>query len=461
MRGFIDDYFGLTTYGSSIAQEVNAGLSTFLAMAYITVVNPLILSDAGMDFGAVFVATCAAAAFGCLVMGLVANYPIALAPGMGQNAFFTYAIVLGSGQPWQTALGAVFISGILFILISLSPLRAYLINSIPRNLKLGMAAGIGFFLALIALKNAGIVTASEATLVTLGDLTSFPAMMGLLGFFVITALAARGFRGAVILGIAATSITGWLSGQTEFIGFASTPPSIQPVFFQLDIRQALDLSLLSVIFTLLLVDLFDTAGTLVGVATRANLVDENGRLHRLNRALLADSSATAVGALLGTSSTTSFVESAAGVESGGRTGLTACAVGLLFLVCLLFAPLAQSVPAYAASAALLFVAGSMAQSLLEIEWQDLTEAAPAIMTALLMPFSFSIADGIGLGFISFVLIKTVSGERNMHVGALDYCCRFRRKIRTFMTRIRLSRNQENKKGCAALLASFYCRGFLG
>ena len=213
MRGFIDDYFGLTTYGSSIAQEVNAGLSTFLAMAYITVVNPLILSDAGMDFGAVFVATCAAAAFGCLVMGLVANYPIALAPGMGQNAFFTYAIVLGSGQPWQTALGAVFISGILFILISLSPLRAWLINSIPRNLKLGMAAGIGFFLALIALKNAGIVTASEATLITLGDLTSFPAMMGLLGFFVITALAARGFRGAVILGIAAASITGWLSGK--------------------------------------------------------------------------------------------------------------------------------------------------------------------------------------------------------------------------------------------------------
>ncbi len=411
MRGFIDNYFGLTAHGSSIAQEVNAGLSTFLAMAYITVVNPLILSDAGMDFGAVFVATCAAAAFGCLVMGLVANYPIALAPGMGQNAFFTYAIVLGSGQPWQTALGAVFISGILFILISLSPLRAWLINSIPRNLKLGMAAGIGFFLALIALKNAGIVTASEATLITLGDLTSFPAIMGLLGFFVITALAARGFRGAVILGIAATSITGWLSGQAEFIGFASTPPSIQPVFFQLDIRQALDLSLLSVILTLLLVDLFDTAGTLVGVATRANLVDENGRLHRLDRALLADSSATAVGALLGTSSTTSFVESAAGVESGGRTGLTACAVGLLFLVCLLFAPLAQSVPAYAASAALLFVAGSMAQSLLEIEWQDLTEAAPAVMTALMMPFSFSIADGIGLGFISFVLFKTVSGRK--------------------------------------------------
>lgn len=411
MINLINDFFEIDERGSSISHELNAGMTTFLAMVYITVVNPLILTDAGMDFGAVFVASCAAAAFGCLVMGLVANYPIALAPGMGQNAFFTYAIVLGSGQPWQTALGAVFISGILFILISLSPLRAWLINSIPRNLKLGMAAGIGFFLALIALKNAGIVTASEATLITLGDLTSFPAMMGLLGFFVITALAARGLRGAVILGIAAASITGWLSGEAEFIGFASTPPSIQPVFFQLDIRQALDLSMLSVILTLLLVDLFDTAGTLVGVATRANLVDENGRLHRLDRALLADSSATAVGALLGTSSTTSFVESAAGVESGGRTGLTACAVGILFLVCLLFAPLAQSVPAYAASAALLFVAGSMAQSLLEIEWQDLTEAAPAIMTALMMPFSFSIADGIGLGFISFVLIKAVSGRK--------------------------------------------------
>ena len=411
MINLINDFFEIDERGSSISHELNAGMTTFLAMVYITVVNPLILTDAGMDFGAVFVASCAAAAFGCLVMGLVANYPIALAPGMGQNAFFTYAIVLGSGQPWQTALGAVFISGILFILISLSPLRAWLINSIPRNLKLGMAAGIGFFLALIALKNAGIVTASEATLITLGDLTSFPAMMGLLGFFVITALAARGFRGAVILGIAAASITGWLSGEAEFIGFASTPPSIQPVFFQLDIRQALDLSMLSVILTLLLVDLFEAAGTLVGVATRANLVDENGRLHRLDRALLADSSATAVGALLGTSSTTSFVESAAGVESGGRTGLTACAVGILFLVCLLFAPLAQSVPAYAASAALLFVAGSMAQSLLEIEWQDLTEAAPAIMTALMMPFSFSIADGIGLGFISFVLIKAVSGRK--------------------------------------------------
>ena len=412
MQRFLDDYFCLTAHGSSVALEVNAGLTTFLAMAYITVVNPLILTDAGMDFGAVFVATCAASAFGCLVMGLVANYPIGLAPGMGQNAFFTYAIVIGSGQPWQSALGAVFISGILFILISLSPLRAWLINSIPRNLKLGMAAGIGFFLALIALKNAGIVAASEATLITLGDLKSFPAVMALLGFFVITALASRGLRSAVILGIAFASVIGWLTGHADFIGFASRPPSVEPVLFQLDIKQAFDLSMLSIILTLLLVDLFDTAGTLVGVATRANLVDADGKLHRLDRALVADSSATVVGALLGTSSTTSFVESAAGVESGGRTGLTAVTVGILFLVCLLFAPLAQSIPAYAASAALLFVAGSMAQSLLDIEWQDITEAAPAITTALMMPFSFSIADGIGVGFISFVLIKVVAGRQH-------------------------------------------------
>ena len=326
MANLINNFFEIDERGSSISHELNAGMTTFLAMVYITVVNPLILTDAGMDFGAVFVATCAAAAFGCLVMGLVSNYPIGLAPGMGQNAFFTYAIVIGSGQPWQSALGAVFISGVLFLSISLSPLRAWLINSIPRNLKFGMAAGIGFFLALIALKNAGIVTASDATLITLGDLKSFPAVMALLGFFVITALASRGLRSAVILGVAFASVIGWFTGQADFIGFASMPPSVEPVLFQLDIGQAFDLSMLSIILTLLLVDLFDTAGTLVGVATRANLVGADGKLHRLDRALIADSSATVVGALLGTSSTTSFVESAAGVESGGRTGLTAVTV---------------------------------------------------------------------------------------------------------------------------------------
>ena len=410
MGNFLNDYFDLVGRGTTVSRELNAGLTTFLAMAYITVVNPLILSDAGMDFGAVFVATCTAAAFGCLVMGLLANYPVGLAPGMGQNAFFTYAVVIGSGQPWQAALGAVFISGILFVLISLSPLRAWLINSIPRNLKLGMAAGIGFFLAFIALKNAGVVVPSSATFITLGDLKSFAAVMALLGFFAITAMAARGIRSAVIIGMGVISLIAWFSGQANFVGVIAAPPSMQPVFMQLDIVQALDISMLSIILTLLLVDLFDTAGTLVAVATRAKMVDAEGRLRRLNRALIADSSATVVGALMGTSSTTSYVESAAGVESGGRTGLTAVVIGALFLLCLLFAPLAQSIPAYAAAAALLFVSGSMAQSLLGIDWEDITEATPAIITALMMPFSFSIADGIGIGFISFVIIKAAAGR---------------------------------------------------
>ena len=410
MEKSLDQYFRLTEHGTTLSREALAGLTTFLAMAYITVVNPLILSDAGMDFGAVFVATCIAAAFGSLVMGLMANYPIGLAPGMGQNAFFTYAVVVGSGQPWQAALGAVFLSGILFIVISLLPIRAWLINSIPRNLKLGMASGIGLFLAFIAMKNAGIVVQNPATFVGLGDLTAFAPLMALVGFFAITAMTSRGSRSAIIIGMLAVSLVGWFSGQAEFVGVLSSPPSVAPVFLRLDIAGALDISMLSVILTLLLVDVFDTAGTLVGVATRARLVDRSGNLPRLDRALLADSGATAIGALVGTSSTTSYIESAAGVEAGGRTGLTAVIVGLLFLVSLLLAPLAQSIPGYAAAAALLFVSASMAQSLVDIDWSDVTDSIPALITAIMMPLSFSVADGIGVGFISYVSIKLLTGR---------------------------------------------------
>ena len=410
MQKSLDEYFGLTDHGTTVSREALAGVTTFLAMAYITVVNPLILSDAGMDFGAVFVATCIAAAVGSLVMGLLANYPIGLAPGMGQNAFFTYAVVLGSGHTWQAALGAVFLSGILFIIISALPIRAWLINSIPRNLKLGMAAGIGLFLAFIALKNAGIVVQNPATLVGLGSLIGFAPLMALAGFFAITAMSARGNRSAVIIGMLLVSLVGWLSGEADFVGIVSAPPSVTPVFLQLDIAGALDISMLSVLLPFLLVDVFDTAGTLVGVATRATLVDESGNLPRLGKALLADSSATAVGALMGTSSTTSYIESAAGVESGGRTGLASVVIGLLFLLCLLLAPLAQSIPGYAAAAALLFVSASMAQSLVDIDWPDLTESTPALITAIMMPLSFSIADGIGIGFISYVAIKLLAGR---------------------------------------------------
>ncbi|WP_226662496.1 NCS2 family permease [Microbulbifer aggregans] len=391
-------------------REVLAGLTTFLAMAYITVVNPSMLSEAGMDFGGVFVATCLAAAFGSILMGLLGNYPIGLAPGMGQNAFFTYAVVLGMGHPWETALGAVFLSGILFVALSLLPFREWLINAIPRNLKLGISAGIGLFLGIVALSNAGVVVDNPATLVSLGDLTAFEPLMCLVGFVLIAALSQRGVTGAVVIGIVVVSAAGWLLGTVEFKGVVSMPPSPAPVLMQLDIAGAFDISMVTVILTMLLVDVFDTAGTMVGVANRAGLVRPDGSLPRLGKALLADSGATLGGALLGTSSTTSYIESAAGVEAGGRTGVTAIVCGLAFLLCLLFAPLAQSVPAYATAAALLFVACLMARSLADVTWNDHSESAPAVITALAMPLGYSIADGIGLGFIAYAGIKLLNGQ---------------------------------------------------
>jgi len=387
-----------------------AGLTTFLAMAYITVVNPSILSETGMDFGAVFVATCLAAALGSILMGVLGNYPIALAPGMGQNAFFAYGVVLGMGHSWQTALGAVFISGVIFIILSVLPVREWLINSIPRNLKLGISAGIGFFIGFIALRNAGIVVDNPATFVGLGELTHFGPIACLLGFTLIAALSARKVVGAVIIGILATTVVAWLTGNAEFGGVFSLPPSPAPVFLELDIASAFSYSMLTVILTFLLVDVFDTAGTLVAVSTRAGLVSDDGKLPKLGSALLSDSAATTVGALAGTSSTTSFIESAAGVEAGGRTGLTAVVVGGSFIACLFFAPLAQSIPSYATASALLFVACLMVRGLADLDWDDLTECAPAVVTALAMPLSFSIADGLGLGFLSYVVIKILSGK---------------------------------------------------
>ena len=379
----LESLFEIKKHGSTVRIESLGGVTTFLAMAYITVVNPSILSQAGMDFGAVFVATCIAAAF---------------------------SIVLGMGHAWQTALGAVFVSGIIFVALSVLPVREWLINAIPRNLKLGMAAGIGLFLGFIALKNASIIVTDPATLVTLGDLSSFEPLVCILGFVVMAALSARKVTGAVLIGILFATFLGWTFGDTEFRGFVSMPPSIAPVFLQLDIVGALQLSMVTPILSMLIVDIFDTAGTLIGVASRANLLDDDGKLPRLRRALLSDSGATVVGALAGTSSTTSYVESASGVEAGGRTGLTAVVCGLLFLACLFFAPLAQSVPAFATASALLFVACLMARRLAGLDWQDITESAPAVVAAITMPLAFSIADGIGMGFISYVLIKIVSGR---------------------------------------------------
>lgn len=425
----LDAYFALSERGSNVRIEAMAGLTTFLTMAYITVVNPSVLSQAGMDFGAVFVATCVAAAFGSIMMGVIGNYPIAQAPGMGQNAFFAFGVVLGMGHTWQAALGAVFLSGIIFVVLSVLPVREWLINAIPKNLKLGISAGIGLFIGFIALRNAGIVVDSPATLVSLGDLTSFAPLFCLIGFFVIAALSARNVVGAVIIGMLLVTAVGWVTGDAEFGGVVSLPPSPAPVLLQLDIAAAFNVSMVTVILTLLLVDVFDTAGTMVGVATRAGLVDEQGRLPRLGKALLSDSGATVVGALAGTSSTTSYIESGAGVEAGGRTGLTAIFVGLIFLACLFFAPLAQSIPAYATASALLFVACIMARSLADVDWQDLTESAPAVVTALAMPLSFSIADGIGIGFVTYTAIKLFSGQPRecpaaVYVIAAIFLCKF-------------------------------------
>ena len=370
----------------------------------------MILSDAGMDFGAVFVATCLAAALGTLIMGLYANYPIALAPGMGLNAFFAYGVVLGMGHTWQVALGAVFISGILFIVLSILPVREWIINAIPRGLKLAISAGIGLFLAIIALKNAGVVVDHPATLVTLGDPTSWPVVLAFLGFFAIVALNHLKVPGAVILGILGVTVAGVALGVSEWQGLASMPPDPLPTFLQLDIAGALQIGLVTIVFTFLFVDLFDTAGTLVGLAHRAGLLDEQGRLPRLGKALIADSTATAVGSLIGTSTTTSYIESAAGINAGGRTGLTAVTVAVLFLLALFFAPLAQTVPAYATAPALLFVACLMTRGLAEIDWDDVTESAPAVVTAIAMPLTFSIAHGMGIGFITYAAVKILSGK---------------------------------------------------
>lgn len=406
----LDNYFKLQQKGTNVRQEIVAGITTFLTMAYIIFVNPSILSEAGMDYGAVFVATCLAAAIGCFIMGLWANYPIALAPGMGLNAFFTYTVVLSEGYSWESALGAVFFSGCIFVLLSLFKVREWIINSIPGPLKIGIAAGIGLFLALVGLKNAGIIVDNPATLVGLGDMGSLPVLLGTLGFFLIIGLAARGMRGAVMIGILIITALAVILGDVEYQGLVSAPPSILPTFLQLDIAGAFNVGMLSVIFAFLFVDLFDTSGTLIAVAQRGKMLDEQGRLPRLGRALLADSTASIAGSLLGTSTTTSYVESTAGVAAGGRTGLTAVVTGLLFIAALLFSPLAGMVPAYATAGALVYVAVLMMGQLSHLHWDDITEAVPAVVVVVMMPFSFSIANGIAFGFISFVAVKVLAGR---------------------------------------------------
>jgi AGZA family xanthine/uracil permease-like MFS transporter len=406
---FLEKFFKLKEHRTDVRTELLAGLTTFLTMAYIIFVNPSILGDAGMPKDSVFVATCLIAAFGTLVMGLYANYPIALAPGMGLNAYFSYVVVLGMGYTWQVALGAVFISGCLFLLVTAVRLREVIVNGIPRSIRNAITAGIGLFLGLIALKNAGIVVANPATFITLGDLHKAPPVLAGLGFFLIVALDYLRVRGAILIGILLVTALSFVFGGNHFAGLVSAPPSIDPTLFKLDIMGALSTGLLNVVLVFFLVELFDATGTLMGVANRAGLLKE-GKMDRLNKALMADSSAIVAGSFLGTSSATAYIESAAGVQAGGRTGLTAVTVALLFLACLFIAPLAGVVPAYATAPALLYVACLMLRELVDIDWEDATESVPAIVTVLMMPFTYSIANGLAFGFISYAVLKLLTGR---------------------------------------------------
>ena len=410
----LERLFKLKEHDTTVRTEIVAGITTFLTMAYIIFVNPSILAAAGMPQDAVFVATCLIAALGTGIMALYANYPIALAPGMGLNAYFAFVVVGAMGYSWQTALGAVFISGCLFLAITLFGLRELIVRGIPQSIRIAIVVGIGMFLALIALKSAGIVVASPDTLVTLGDLHQPQVVLAAIGFLLIVVLDRFRVPGAILIGIVAVTVLSFFFGGNKFGGVFAPPPSIAPTFLQLDIKGAFQAGVLNVVLVFFLVELFDATGTLMGVAKRAGLLVP-GRMERLNKALLADSVAIFAGSLLGTSSTTAYVESAAGVQAGGRTGLTALTVAVLFLACLFISPLAGVVPAYATAPALFFVACLMLRELTELDWDEPTEVIPAVITALMMPFTYNIANGLAVGFISYAALKLFTGKyRDVH-----------------------------------------------
>jgi len=405
----VEKLFKLKEAGSDVRTEVVAGVTTFLTMAYIIFVNPAILGDAGLPKEAVFVATCLAAALGTAIMALYANYPIGMAPGMGLNAYFAYAVVLGMGIKWPVALGAVFISGCLFLIVSLLGLREAIVNGIPRSLRIAITVGLGLFLGLIALKSAGIVMANPNTMVTVGDLHKPPALLAVVGFLLIVTLDRLKVRGAILIGIMAVTVLSFFFGGNSFHGVFSAPPSLDATFLKLDVSGAFGVGVLNVVLVFFLVELFDATGTLMGVASRAGLL-VSGKMERLNKALLADSTAIVAGSILGTSSTTAYLESASGVQAGGRTGLTALVVAVLFLAALFIAPLAGVVPAYATAPALLFVACLMLRDLGDFDWNETTECIPAAITALLIPFTYSIAHGIAFGFITYAALKLLTGR---------------------------------------------------
>jgi AGZA family xanthine/uracil permease-like MFS transporter len=418
-ESWLERAFHLRAHGTTVRTEVEAGLTTFLTMAYVLAVNPLVLHEAGVPVAGALFATAVAAAVGCFLMGVLANYPFATAPGMGLNAYFTYAVVLGMHVPWRTALGAVFLSGVVFLVLTLLRIRELVIKAIPLGLKLATGAGIGLFIAFIGLKNAGVVSASQATFVTLGQVTALPTLLAMAGLMITGALLARGWKSAIMVGILVTAAAAYLTGVARAPSAIVSLPDPSGTFLQMDVRGALGLGLLQVVFVFFFVDLFDTVGTVVGLGHQAGFLTPEGDLPKAQRALLTDSIATIVGAVLGTSTVTAYIESATGVAEGGRTGLTAIVVGILFLVAVFLSPLAAGIPAIATAPALIVVGSLMLRSALDVRWSDHTEAIPAFVTMLGMPLTFSIANGLALGFISYPVIKLLAG-RGREVSPLVY-----------------------------------------
>ena len=410
IRASLDDYFGFTKLGSTFGREILGGATTFATMAYIVFVNPSILADAGIPFQAAMAATCVSAAFGSLFMGLWARHPIALAPGMGINAYLTYGVVGGMGVPWQTALGAVFLSGAIFLVLTVVGFRRKVLESMPQELFPAVAAGIGLFLALIGLRNVGIIVPNDATLVSLGDLSSPNALLAIAGLLLIASLQARRVPGAVLAGVLAVSLAAAATGHSAWTPLSWSAADMTAGAFQLDIPAALDIGLLDIVFVFLFVDFFDTLGTVAAVANKAGLQDEQGRIPRLNRMLTVDAAATMAGAVCGTSTVTSYIESAAGVAAGARTGLAAVTTGLLFLAALPLAPFVGAIPSAATAPALIFVGALMMTMVREIDWDDSSVGIAGFLTLLAIPLTYSIANGLAIGVISFDALKILKGE---------------------------------------------------
>ncbi|HBP8090084.1 TPA: adenine permease AdeP [Salmonella enterica subsp. enterica serovar Infantis] len=409
-QGMLERVFKLREHGTTARTEVIAGFTTFLTMVYIVFVNPQILGVAGMDTSAVFVTTCLIAAFGSILMGLFANLPVALAPAMGLNAFFAFVVVQAMGLPWQVGMGAIFWGAVGLLLLTIFRVRYWMIANIPVSLRVGITSGIGLFIGMMGLKNAGVIVANPETLVSIGNLTSHSVLLGVLGFFIIAILASRNIHAAVLVSIIVTTLLGWMMGDVHYNGIVSAPPSVTSVVGHVDLAGSFNLGLAGVIFSFMLVNLFDSSGTLIGVTDKAGLADEKGKFPRMKQALFVDSISSVTGAFVGTSSVTAYIESSSGVSVGGRTGLTAVVVGILFLLVIFLSPLAGMVPPFAAAGALIYVGVLMTSSLARVNWQDLTESVPAFITAVMMPFSFSITEGIALGFISYCVMKIGTGR---------------------------------------------------